>query len=174
MCSINNLRAPKPVTPVPGNSTLDVLAEMLDDPMSDADEPPRLKGEAIQNTENMSAPPNPPTAEPVPTPTPPMKNEPPPSRPTTDHPTEPSATLAAINHAARSQGIPPPTKPSARGFRKSLSDPSAFHTVNSIQPRQLPSSPLNPNQGQIQDQGPWTCEAMDLFDFWPPDRPKPG
>ena len=24
------------------------------------------------------------------------------------------------------------------------------------------------------EKGPWTVEALDLFDWWPPDRPKPG
>lgn len=145
-------------------------------------EPRRIKEEASQRISGPSNQPSAP-AKPTPTPTPPIKKEAPPSQPTIDHPTGlsgPSAMLppAAIDHAARSQGIPPPAKPSSRGFRKAISDPSAFHTVNSIQSRQLPSSPLNPQagekQGQIQDQGPWTCEAMDLFDFWPPDRPKPG
>lgn len=154
---------------------------MLDDSDDNepSHEPRRIKEEASQRISGPSNPPSTP-AKPAPTPTLPIKKEPSPSQPTISHPTESSGPSvlppAAVDHAARSQGIPPAAKPSPRGFRKSISDPAAFHTVNSIQSRQLPPSPLNPQagekQGQIQDQGPWTCEAMDLFDFWPPDRLK--
>lgn len=190
------------VNMIPGDSTLNVLAEMVEDPMSDAEPeaPPAEYGTNYSTTENIPAP----TAlDPVPTPTPPVKTEPsPPSRPPVfniDPDPDPSAV---VNYAARSQGIPPPPeKPPSRNLQKAYSDPSAFHTVNSIQSRQLPSSALSPHtatnkpdesyagghdydplqvqdqmedqgQIQIQDQGPWTCEAMDLFDFWPPGRLK--
>lgn len=146
----------------PGDSTLDVLAEMMDNSMSDAEPEPETKE---SNTE-----------KPEPTPTPHIKNE---------LSSQPASGPAAVNHAARSQGIPPaPIKQPSRSLQKSSSDPSAFRTVNSIQSRKSPSSSLNPHadreaqneedeaRGQIQDQGPWTCEAMDLFDFWPPNRAK--
>lgn len=153
-----------------GDSTLDILAETMDDPMSDAESEPDTQ-------ESNTGKPVTTPAEPESTPTPPIKNEP---------SSQPAAAPAAVNHAARSQDIPPaPTKQPSRSLQKSYSDPSAFHTVNSIQSRELPSSLLNPHAGrevqneedetpgQIQEQGPWTCEAMDLFDFRPPNWAKP-
>ncbi|KAL6230616.1 hypothetical protein BDW75DRAFT_234259 [Aspergillus navahoensis] len=70
---------------------------------------------------------------------------------------------------------PPVTAPKSRspGLRKSYSDPT---TINSLPPRPLATtSPLNPisEQNDEHEQGPWTSEALDLFDFWPPGRPKP-
>ncbi|KAL3461559.1 hypothetical protein BJX64DRAFT_153107 [Aspergillus heterothallicus] len=60
-------------------------------------------------------------------------------------------------------------------LRKSFSDPS---TINSLQGRPLTpatNSPLNHTSAasDTPEQGPWTSEALDLFDFWPPGRPKP-
>ncbi|KAJ5512614.1 hypothetical protein N7463_002166 [Penicillium fimorum] len=56
-------------------------------------------------------------------------------------------------------------------LRKSISDPTAlttrqvkaggiFHTANM--------------EDEPKEQGPWTSEALDLFDFWPVGRPKPS
>lgn len=169
--------APKPVAPDPvstnvqmtsGDSTLDVLAEMIEDSLfeSDVEETNAVK-ESSSNQATKPAP---------------LPNKPPQPAPPDPCPEFPPA---AVNHAARSQGIPPaPAKQSSRGFQKSYSDPSAFHTVNSIQSRQLPSSTLDllveedsdeeeQTQDRVQEQGPWTVEALDLFDFWPPERPKP-
>ncbi|OJJ85371.1 uncharacterized protein ASPGLDRAFT_34175 [Aspergillus glaucus CBS 516.65] len=169
--------APKPVAPDPvptdvqmtsGDSTLDVLAEMIEDSPfeSDVEETNAVK-ESSSNQATKPAP---------------LPNKPP--RPAPPDPC-PEFPPAAVNHAARSQGIPPaPAKQSSRGFQKSYSDPAAFHTVNSIQSRQLPSSTLDllveedsdeeeQTQDRVQEQGPWTVEALDLFDFWPPERPKP-
>ncbi|KAL4863266.1 hypothetical protein BDV12DRAFT_189825 [Aspergillus spectabilis] len=57
------------------------------------------------------------------------------------------------------------------GLRKSLSDPT---TITSLHSRPISApSPLNPITGGHDEQGPWTSEALDLFDFWPPGRPKP-
>ncbi|KAJ5637196.1 hypothetical protein N7490_007075 [Penicillium lividum] len=30
-----------------------------------------------------------------------------------------------------------------------------------------------PEEPEVREEGPWTAEAMDLFDYWPPGRPKP-
>ncbi|KAL4806105.1 hypothetical protein BDV18DRAFT_138682 [Aspergillus unguis] len=68
---------------------------------------------------------------------------------------------------------PPGTTPNFRsaGLRKSFSDPT---TINAISNRPLAAtSPLNPTTDLNDEQGPWTSEALDLFDFWPPGRPKP-
>lgn len=61
-------------------------------------------------------------------------------------------------------------KPRSAGLRKSFSDPS---TINNVNTRPLPASPLNLLAEGSDEQGPWTSEALDLFDFWPPGRPKP-
>ncbi|CAG7962281.1 unnamed protein product [Penicillium nalgiovense] len=56
-------------------------------------------------------------------------------------------------------------------LRKSISDPTAltaqqvpaggsFHAAN--------------KENEPKEQGPWTSEALDLFDFWPAGRPKPN
>ncbi|OJJ48244.1 hypothetical protein ASPZODRAFT_140557 [Penicilliopsis zonata CBS 506.65] len=54
-------------------------------------------------------------------------------------------------------------------LRKSHSDPSALETGSS---RHLPGRCPETLQDHCKPQGPWTAEAMDLFDFWPPGRPK--
>ncbi|KAL2812588.1 hypothetical protein BJX63DRAFT_443386 [Aspergillus granulosus] len=70
---------------------------------------------------------------------------------------------------------PPKHFPSSRSavLRKSYSDPS---TIDSLRTRPLTTaSPLNPATDTVDmaEQGPWTSEALDLFDYWPPGRPKP-
>ncbi|KAL4992021.1 hypothetical protein BDW68DRAFT_184636 [Aspergillus falconensis] len=70
---------------------------------------------------------------------------------------------------------PPVAAPKSRspGLRKSYSDPTA---ISNLPPQPIATiSPLNPitEQNDEHPQGPWTSEALDLFDFWPPGRPKP-
>ncbi|KAL5356504.1 hypothetical protein BJX96DRAFT_142901 [Aspergillus floccosus] len=61
---------------------------------------------------------------------------------------------------------------SLTGLRKAHSDPSPLFKAH-IPPRSaISKSPLNDDDDATQ-QGPWTSEALDLFDFWPPGRPKP-
>lgn len=153
-----------------GDSTLDVLAEMIEDSPFELDVEIEATNAVKESSSNQA------------TKLAPLTNKPP--RPAPPDP-YPEITPAAVNHAARSQGIPPAhAKQSSRGFQKSYSDPSAFHTVNSIESRQLPSSTLDllveegsdeeeQTQNKVQEQGPWTVEALDLFDFWPPGRAKP-
>ena len=60
-------------------------------------------------------------------------------------------------------------------FRKSLSDPSAL-TRPALEPRPtLMRNALSavPEEAEVREEGPWTSDALDLFDFWPPGRPKP-
>ncbi|KAJ5470461.1 hypothetical protein N7530_007818 [Penicillium desertorum] len=55
-------------------------------------------------------------------------------------------------------------------LRKSISDPTALTA------RQGPAGePLDAanKENEHKEQGPWTSEALDLFDFWPAGRPKP-
>lgn len=61
-------------------------------------------------------------------------------------------------------------------LRKSLSDPTALtgrpalHTRPTLMRSAMSAVPEEP---QVIEEGPWTSEALDLFDFWPPGRPKP-
>ncbi|KAK1140690.1 hypothetical protein N8T08_010003 [Aspergillus melleus] len=102
-----------------------------------------------------------------------------PSKSISSRPSAPSPLLsAAIRHnaqaQAQAQGLA--TSRSSTGLRKSYSDPTALTSANSLQSRTAPcKSPLNRDDDDTnREQGPWTTEALDLFDFWPPGRPKPG
>lgn len=62
-------------------------------------------------------------------------------------------------------------------LRKSLSDPTAFTTRRGLQTRPtLMRSAMSaaPEPSTDIEEGPWTSEALDLFDFWPLGRPKPS
>lgn len=62
-------------------------------------------------------------------------------------------------------------------LRKSLSDPTALTARPALQTRPtLMRSGLSavPESPPAFEEGPWTAEALDLFEFWPPGRPKPG
>ena len=103
---------------------------------------------------------------------------------------EPSHQLHAhLPQTRTSVSIPPPaiihntpsgpitSRKPQKGLRKTLSDPSALTTVAGIQSRRYPGrSSLSTvvDEEKVNDQGPWTSEALDLFDFWPPERPKPS
>ncbi|KAL3495930.1 hypothetical protein BJX62DRAFT_145204 [Aspergillus germanicus] len=87
----------------------------------------------------------------------------------------PSRTIPTLPSASSIQPQMPFPRPRSTVLRKSYSDTSA---INSFQTRPLTTatnSPLNPATDTTDDseQGPWTSEALDLFDFWPPGRPKP-
>lgn len=70
-------------------------------------------------------------------------------------------------------GVVPRRLSPQKGLRKSFSDPTALTGATGIQSRRPGRSTLGPIDEGKSDQGPWTAEAMDLFDFWPPGRPKP-
>ncbi|OQE40273.1 hypothetical protein PENCOP_c006G01525 [Penicillium coprophilum] len=55
-------------------------------------------------------------------------------------------------------------------LRKSISDPTA---LTARQVRAGGSFHAANMDDQPKEQGPWTSEALDLFDFWPAGRPKP-
>jgi hypothetical protein len=74
----------------------------------------------------------------------------------------------------------PPNIPTRRALdaplRKSISDPTALTAQRTLQSRPtLMRSAMSavPEQPEVNEEGPWTSEALDLFDFWPPGRPKP-
>ncbi|KAJ6132402.1 hypothetical protein N7471_007617 [Penicillium samsonianum] len=56
-------------------------------------------------------------------------------------------------------------------LRKSISDPTAL-TARQI--RAGGSFHAADKENEPKEQGPWTSEALDLFDFWPAGRPKPN
>ncbi|KAJ5461841.1 uncharacterized protein N7458_003393 [Penicillium daleae] len=58
-------------------------------------------------------------------------------------------------------------------LRKSLSDPTALTTVQTRPTLSRSALSAVPEQHEPVEEGPWTSEALDLFDFWPPGRPKP-
>ncbi|PLB53634.1 hypothetical protein P170DRAFT_347850 [Aspergillus steynii IBT 23096] len=97
-----------------------------------------------------------------------------PSKSTSSGPSAPSPLLsAAVCHSAQAQGLPPSR--SLTGLRKSYSDPTTLTSASFQRRTACSKSPLNQhNDDTNHEQGPWTTEALDLFDFWPPGRPKPG
>ncbi|OQD80203.1 hypothetical protein PENANT_c038G08950 [Penicillium antarcticum] len=61
-------------------------------------------------------------------------------------------------------------------LRKSLSDPTALISRQGHQARSSLTRSFSTAAGQEnepKEEGPWTSEALDLFDFWPAGRPKP-
>ncbi|KAJ5626727.1 hypothetical protein N7528_004154 [Penicillium herquei] len=61
-------------------------------------------------------------------------------------------------------------------LRKSVSDPSALANKPSLQTRPTAmrsAMSAVPEEPEVHEEGPWTSEALDLFEFWPPGRPKP-
>ncbi|KAL2813320.1 hypothetical protein BDW59DRAFT_154890 [Aspergillus cavernicola] len=82
---------------------------------------------------------------------------------------KPEPSQLAHQHNNKSEETP--MKSPLTGLRKSYSDPT---TINNLHTRTLPTtSPPNPSMDSSDEQGPWTSEALDLFEFWPPGRPKP-
>ena len=79
-----------------------------------------------------------------------------------------------------------------RPLQKSHSDISGLRTKNnaggastsrSFQPKLVPMMTMTAvnnnlcapcNGDDNEERGPWTSEALDLFDWWPPGRPKPA
>ena len=61
-------------------------------------------------------------------------------------------------------------------FQKSISDLSALNPQSGNQSHAIIATGkrhVTPVLEAEDDQGPWTSEALDLFDWWPPGRPKP-
>lgn len=88
-------------------------------------------------------------------------------------------THRGAGQAASANAEPSPTKrTSPRLFQRSISDLSSLRQGNSkrshaiIATGRKPPDPI-PEENE-DDQGPWTSEALDLFDWWPPGKPKPA
>lgn len=84
-----------------------------------------------------------------------------------------------------------PQSPSKMGLQKSLSDTSALRAIQRPNNRTFQTKLFTTARGvatsnaprkedetdveeEAKEMGPWTIEALDLFDWWPPNRPKPG
>jgi hypothetical protein len=150
---------------IPTESTMFVLEEVADKPVRD---PPQLL-----HRERLGCPA---ARSPVEATTSPEKAQP--LQPTTSNsPGQLSVPgSSSINQSARTQNMHPP-KSASKGLRKALSDPTALTTSTSVQSRSLLSRgsvDIYPIEENPPEQGPWTSEALDLFDFWPPGRPKPS
>lgn len=86
-----------------------------------------------------------------------------------------------VSHAGSKESLPSPAQNlSAKRsldapLRKSLSDPSALTARSGLHRPTVMRSALStaPESAEEIEQGPWTSDALDLFDFWPPGRPKP-
>ncbi|GIC89700.1 uncharacterized protein Aud_006124 [Aspergillus udagawae] len=150
---------------IPTESTMFVLEEVADKPVPD---PPQLL-----HRERLGCPA---ARSPVEATTSAAKAQP--LQPTTSNsPGQLSVPgSSSINQSARTQSMHPP-KSASKGLRKALSDPTALTTSTSVQSRSLLSRgsvDIYPIEENPPEQGPWTSEALDLFDFWPPGRPKPS
>lgn len=86
-----------------------------------------------------------------------------------------------VSHARSKESQPAPARnlPARRSLdaplRKSLSDPSALTARSGLHRPTIMRSALStaPESAEEIEQGPWTSEALDLFDFWPPGRLRP-
>ncbi|EPS34698.1 hypothetical protein PDE_09662 [Penicillium oxalicum 114-2] len=94
----------------------------------------------------------------------------------------PAAGPSSIRLKEDSQSTPPisnlpPKAPVRRAldapFRKSISDPGALITGQSRSVLTRSALSAIPEHHEPVEEGPWTSEALYLFDFWPPGRPKP-
>ncbi|WEW56404.1 hypothetical protein PRK78_001847 [Emydomyces testavorans] len=91
-----------------------------------------------------------------------------------------NTTALPSNHAAPNRSDPA-QKSHGKGLLKSLSDTSALRAKptgpsRALQTRLMTAADSSATSSTMDDeeQGPWTSEALDLFDWWPPGRPKPG
>lgn len=89
----------------------------------------------------------------------------------------PAGYLASV-----AEGLPTAViKRSERVFRKSHSDTNALRNLdnaNNSLPRPLATTGPPRDQRSIgtvkTESGPWTADALDFFDWWPPGRPMPA
>ncbi|KAL1999301.1 hypothetical protein VTN02DRAFT_4718 [Thermoascus thermophilus] len=177
---------------MPSPSTLFVLDEMIDEPATTAaagevkpssslSEPNYLYA-IPQHCSRDSASPDPPAERSAP-----RQRQTAVSNPAA-RPSDPSSRNNHNNHNDASNASNPaapvqtgllPRPPPQKIFRKSLSDPTVLRTTAAAGNRSRPRPLSNGGRSGLasdatdEDQGPWTSEALDLFDWWPPGRPKP-
>ncbi|GAD97368.1 hypothetical protein NFIA_079580 [Paecilomyces variotii No. 5] len=58
-------------------------------------------------------------------------------------------------------------------FRKTVSDPTALRSNDGNRAIARPPTLSEQPERREDEKGPWTSEALDFFDWWPPGRPKP-
>lgn len=83
---------------------------------------------------------------------------------------EPSRPKPAVRETSLPSGHP--LRKSPKTFRKTVSDPTALRSSDGNRAISRPSVSKQP-ESKDEEKGPWTSEALDLFDWWPPGRPKP-
>lgn len=88
----------------------------------------------------------------------------------------PAQNLASVTESLPTMAI----KRSERVFRKSHSDTNALRNLDNAnnglsRPLATTGPPRNQrNIGTVKtESGPWTADALDFFDWWPPGRPMP-
>ncbi|PCH08050.1 protein of unknown function DUF2439 [Penicillium occitanis (nom. inval.)] len=89
----------------------------------------------------------------------------------------PAEKLASVAEALPATAI----KRSERVFRKAHSDTNALRNLDNAnnglsRPLATAGPPRNQrNVGTVKtESGPWTADALDFFDWWPPERPMPA
>jgi hypothetical protein len=93
------------------------------------------------------------------------------------HPAVPAPDTLIPELVGDANPAPPARRNEPKLFRKSYSDTTALR--NADQHRHGPSLPVATSRParmepiHESDKGPWTAEAWDFFDWWPPGRPKP-
>lgn len=66
-----------------------------------------------------------------------------------------------------------PLRKSPKTFRKTVSDPTALRSNDGNRAIARPPTLSEQPERREDEKGPWTAEALDFFDWWPPGRPKP-
>ncbi|EEH10371.1 conserved hypothetical protein [Histoplasma capsulatum G186AR] len=101
---------------------------------------------------------------PAPSPPPPPPPPPRPQKPFQKAPSDPSSMLrgTTTSSTVTTTVTAPPTAAAIPRTRQSLLAPKRNQHVATC---------VDVDDGE--EQGPWTEEALDLFDWWPPGRPKP-
>ncbi|KAL1956781.1 hypothetical protein VTO42DRAFT_6835 [Malbranchea cinnamomea] len=92
----------------------------------------------------------------------------------------------AASEIRRQQAQPARPRSPGRHLQKSASDASSLryrnssnHPTTNLLTTSIPVTTAgraldSPFGDDDEEQGPWTSEALDLFDWWPPGRPKPA
>lgn len=98
---------------------------------------------------------------------------PPPMPPLKEEPSNNSTGKVDFGDSEQS----PSKGPATRLFQKSISDLSSLRPQNGKHSHAIISTgkkhPVPIPEENEEVQGPWTNEALDLFDWWPPGKPKP-
>ncbi|KAJ9211023.1 hypothetical protein DTO166G4_7415 [Paecilomyces variotii] len=168
----------------PSDSTLFVLDEMIDEQSpnrpASSDTTRELKSSSDQRRTALysipphpvtdSSPPNPPRPPPLSKQHSTITNRVAAPEPNIVQQNRPSSPKAPVREPVLSSHHPPRKSP--KTFRKTVSDPTALRSSDGNRAIARPTLSEQP-ESKNEEKGPWTSEALDLFDWWPPGRPKP-